>query len=230
MKNYAISTKITGLCAVFSLIAVFVLRGIFKNSDDKFWENFALAIFGSSILAAITSGISYLTEKRRTMERFYCSTYHLLKILKQYSTEWDDLTKIDFIMNYDDIDKEPWGEEYGDIYFIFSHKKRMKYIYDSIYLPITLLNSRLSEEDIQSVFRAFRGKSSVETLNLGKVISEFETIITTKANDVKKIVNRKVLTQSPRIVSSIKKELNGRYYDLMYSKNTQKVDDEQSKK
>lgn len=229
MKNYAISTIITGLCAIFSLVAVFVLRGIFRDCDDKFWENFALAIFGSSFLAAITSGISYRAEKRRTMDRFYCSTYHLLRVLKQYSTEWDDLTKLNFIINYYDIDKEPWGEEYGDIFFMFNHKKRMKYIYDSIYLPITLLDSRLSEEDIQSVFRAYRGKSSVEKFNLEMVISAFETIITTKANDVKKIVAQKVLTQSPRFVSSIKKELNGRYYDLMYSKNTQKgYDEEQS--
>ena len=229
MRNYVFSTKVTSILAFVSLAAVIVIHYFVHDGEVQFWENVMLAIFGSSFLTAITSCIGYHTEKRRTMEAFFCNTNHLLNELRKYGFDWDDSIKIDFIMKYNEIDKEQWGEQFGSIHFMFKYKKKIRYIYQKIYLPLNKLNCLISSDSNQSIYRLYRGGKPISSAELSKVIGEFESRLILKetymCGETKITCNKLILD------NSIRRELNGHYYDLMYSKNTQKGCDvdEQSK-
>ena len=138
--------------------------------------------------------------------------------------------KINFLLEYADSDKIEWDSCLGEIDFLFDFgKKNFKYIYNSIYKPLWELqraiqkhywhfkwykdgtgkNDKVMEEFLKEIepliFDREEMKTPIETDQNGKVI---------KYMTATKVTNR--------IVSSINKDLTGKYYKLMYGKKAEK--------
>ena len=65
MRNYVFSSYITGILTLMAIIIVLYLHYSATIMDSEFWVNICLAIFGSSLLALITSVVGYFSAKRK---------------------------------------------------------------------------------------------------------------------------------------------------------------------
>lgn len=234
MKNYAISILVLGLLSIYSFDAVEFFHFFEWLFDDvtqaQYWVNIFLAIFGSSFLALITSIIGYHTEKRKTMEAFYCTTSRLLKELMKYSADWEDLIKLDYIIKYNDVDKDQWGEQFASIYFVFRNKENTHYIYDKIFSPLDKLNCWVSNEENQKLYRIYIGGGTIPPYKLQYFIDEFEEIVKNKKTYMKE--GTRITSFDDEFCGTVKEELDKRYYKLMYGKSKSKKgceENEQSK-
>ena len=220
MKNYVISTRITALLTVVSLAVAITIHYGCHGSEADFWCNVSLAVFGSGLLTFITSCIGYASEKRRTLEGFSYSTRSLLHIINKYDLNWDLETKIDFFLQYNDVDKSVWDANLGSIYFMFDHgRESFRYIYQKIYEPLLKLNQTIGSHEAH--FRWHKDGSGKNDVVMANFVSEIE------ANFMEKTTNKFTMDDGQelqttsiqnRLVHSLLEELNGRYYNIMYNK------------
>ena len=134
MKNHVISIKATAWLTGLSLAVLLIIHYNCQDREADFWCNICLALFGSGLLTFITSCIGYSTEKGRTLEAFNYSTRSLLHIINKYDLGWDLEKKLDFFLNYADIDKSLWDGQLGAICFLRDpNRKQYTYIYQKIY-------------------------------------------------------------------------------------------------
>jgi len=221
MKNYVIATRVTAILSLISFsIAVIIQYFCCGVAEAEFWCNVCLGVFGSSLLTFITSIIGYFADKRKAMESFLYSTYSLLHIIKQYDINWSLENKIDFYLNYLDIDKSIWDSQFGAIYFMFDYKdKNFKYIFNNIYKPVLDFNQAISEHEYH--FRWHKSGSSSNTAVMKIFISELENLFIKRENsEYSRDSGEKtsVVVIKNQLVNSVLSELNGRYYELMYNK------------
>ena len=101
MKVAKISIYITIPLTVISLITAIAFH--FICSIDEFWSNVLLGVFGSGLLTAITSIITYNNERKRVFEGFYDSVKAIVHELNKYQRDWDLDKKIDFFVMYSGI-------------------------------------------------------------------------------------------------------------------------------
>lgn len=73
MRVYKKLTYVTLIVAIVAFAIALLLHYSTPCADSDFWVNVCLGIFGSAILTAMTSLVSYLYEKRNVMEGF---VYH----------------------------------------------------------------------------------------------------------------------------------------------------------
>ena len=220
MKNYVFATRITAVISLFSLLISIFFHYWFQTPHTDFWGNVLLAIFGSGLVTFITSCIGYRAEKRHTLEGFSYQTRHLLQIINRYDINWNLEKKIDFFLDYSDVDTSVWDSYLGSIYFFYDPKEeKFKYIYQSIYKPIVDLNKKVSEHDTHFTLHK-DGSGKNETVMTG-FIEEIELLIIEKKINKHTLEDGQVIqTESIKniLVSSMLKELNGRYHDIMYGK------------
>ena len=144
MRTYAICSRVTAILTVSSFMLIIILHYLCQGIEIEFWSNIALAIFGSSILAFITSVIGYFAGKRNALERLWFSTKTLLHYINKYELNWDLEKKIEFYLNYIDIDKSLWNANIRTIYFLNDFRRTCRnYIYDYIYSPINKFNQEV---------------------------------------------------------------------------------------
>lgn len=76
MRAYKRLTVICGIMSLFSLIICLLLHYFVPCDESGFWINICLAVFGSALLSALTSLVTYFHEKRSTLEGFvyHCGT------------------------------------------------------------------------------------------------------------------------------------------------------------
>lgn len=220
MRNYAIATKITSLITGLSLIAVLIIHYGFAGNEAEFWCNVLLAVFGSALLSAISSFLGYNYEKRRTLENFSYSTRALLHVLNKYDLKWNDEKKMNFFLSYNDIDKSMWDGLLGDIYFLCDKdREKFKYVYEKIYSPILKVNQKVGGHEFHFIWH--KDGSGKNDAVMHDFIGEIEPLIM----ETKVIEHQSpegemmsMTTTKNKLVHSILEELNGHYYELMYSK------------
>ena len=84
MRVYKQLFKWSMLLAIVTCgISIAVFYGAPGNIGEL-WVNILLAIFGSAALSALTAFISYLHERRKTMESFVYHTRQILFYLNKY--------------------------------------------------------------------------------------------------------------------------------------------------
>ncbi len=220
MRNYVISVKATTVVTALSFIAALITHYVFHGNEAEFWCNVWLAVFGSGFLAAITSYIGYSYEKRRTMENFNYSTRGLLRILNKYDLKWDNEKKIDFFLDYLDVDKTLWDGQLGEICFLCDPKRqKFEYVYEKIYLPILSFNQKIAGHEFH--FRWHKDGSGKNDAVMQEFIGELEMLFMKN-----KIVERETpdgekfsmtIIQNKLVYTTLE-ELNGYYYELMYGK------------
>ena len=226
MRVYAKITWITSIISVASFVGAIISDFMLSGNIAAFTYNILLAIFGSALLSAITSAMSYMYEKRRQMEEFLKCTKSIIHQLKKYDVSWDNEKKIDFFLKFDDIDVSLWDGYLRDISFFFDpHHKKQYYIFENIYLPISTLINKVSS--MERHFRYHKNTLEVNPSEMwdGRQMSMFikeieELFIEEKEHketdsDGHEIVFREV---SNKLVHSILEELNGTYFDMMYGR------------
>ena len=189
-----------------------ILKGLQKNIKN----------ISTHLLTLLTSIIGYGVERRKTFEGFAYKTKEILHVLNKYQVLWGLDEKIAFFLNYHDISKADWDRYYGDFSFIADVQgKNRCYIYTKIYEPILKLNQTINKHVWH--FRWYEdgtGKNKV----VGKFVKEIETQLIEETVEIAGTEMSNVdggitmTTTKNKLVCDIQREINGKYYQLMYGK------------
>ena len=230
MSIYKKTIGLTGLITILSFVVCLVLHYLFMSEEAEFWCNVVLGIFSGALLTLLSSVIGYRVERKRVLENFFYYTNKILKQINQYQMNMTLEEKIDLLLEYADSDKIEWDSCLGEIDFLFDFgKKNYKYIYNSIYKPLWELQVAIQKHYWHfKWYKDGTGKNDkvmeeflkeIEPLILDR--EEMKTPIETDQNG-KAIKYLTATAVTNRIVSSINKELTGKYYKLMYGKKAEK--------
>ena len=230
MSIYKKTIGLTGLITILSFVVCLVLHYLFMPEEAEFWCNVVLGIFSGALLTLLSSVIGYRVERKRVLENFFYYTNKILKQINQYQMNMTLEEKIDLLLEYADSDKIEWDSCLGEIDFLFDFgKKNYKYIYNSIYKPLWELQVAIQKHYWHfKWYKDGTGKNDkvmeeflkeIEPLILDR--EEMKTPIETDQNG-KAIKYLTATAVTNRIVSSINKELTGKYYTLMYGKKAEK--------
>ena len=230
MSIYKKTIGLTGLITILSFVVCLVLHYLFMSEEAEFWCNVVLGIFSGALLTLLSSVIGYRVERKRVLENFFYYTNKILKQINQYQMNMTLEEKINFLLEYADSDKIEWDSCLGEIDFLFDFgKKNFKYIYNSIYKPLWELQVAIQKHYWHfKWYKDGTGKNDkvmeeflkeIEPLILDR--EEMKTPIETDQNG-KAIKYLTATAVTNRIVSSINKELTGKYYTLMYGKKAEK--------
>ena len=219
MKIYKNAIIATSIVTLISFLWSFIFN--FCMQIDLFWCNALLGVFGSSLLTLLTSIIGYKVERRQSFEGFYRTTTEILHVLNKYQVPWDLDKKVDFLLYYHDISKAEWSRYYGGFSFIADfHGKNRCYIYEKICAPILSLNKSIDYYSIN--LRDYIDSSYKNKDAIGTIVKEIESLFieTTFSEINDNCVTKPIAIPFTRnkTVHTIKKELNGEYYKLMYGK------------
>ena len=143
------------------------------------------------------------------------------KYLNKYQVPWDLDKKVDFLLYYHDISKAEWSRYYGGFSFIADfHGKNRCYIYEKICAPILSLNKSIDYYSVNLhdyIDSSYKNKAAI-----GTIVKEIESLFieTTFSEINDNCVTKPIAISFTRnkTVHTIKKELNGEYYKLMYGK------------
>lgn len=216
MTVYKRSFEITLGISVFSFLLAFVMHRMVSLEDLGFWTNVLLGVFGSSLLAAITSLIGYFSEKRKLMEAFFSETIKILGIFCRYQVDLSLEQKIDFYLSWDDYDNGAWDLAFGGMDF-FDNKSR-RYIYNTIYHPIHDILLKFKSHSIH--FRMHKNGTGVNSAVMSDFVAELEEYFIGGSlysfnNDVGLVIENRI---DKAFIEGMFNELNGKYYVLMYGK------------
>lgn len=200
------------LCLVSLFIAIILNYGF----EESFWCNVLLGVFGSSFLTVVTSVIGYKHERRILMEEFYTETLKLINMFNSYQTDLSLEQKIDFFLKLSDYDTTDWDFVVGKMDFF--NKNNWKYIYREIYKPLLDIYNKACSHSWH--FRMHKNGTGRNDAVMQSFINEIEPcFIEKKTNTLQTEEGDFHSTSvSNRIVEKILKELDGRYYELMYGK------------
>lgn len=228
-KLIIISTVIT----VFSFVIAFYLYFYCVYCGKDFWVNILVGIFGGAFLTIITSTVSYSRDKQICLESFSYHTRQLLSYLNKYQENMSIEQKIQFYLDYADLDKTSWDMDYGSIDFLFETIcGGGKYIYDSIYKPILDFNSAVSNRVWH--FRWYLDGSGRNERVINDFLNELQNYlleketqeIPTQVDEQENVISTcKYSYTKPKLTANINQELSGRYYDLMYGRKARKMEE-----
>lgn len=230
MRPYKRLTIICGMISFFSLAICLFLHYFVICDESDFWINVCLAIFGSALLSALTSLVTYFNEKRSTLEGFMYHCKYILHALNKYQDSMSLEEKMKFYLEYHNLDKSVWDADYGNMDF-FAEKitGNRKYIYEKIYLPILKFNQAVNNHVWH--FRWYfdgSGKNEpvmemfVEQLEQHLLYRNEKSIPTDYDETGKPIAFCEVAMLESKLVREISQELDGKYYRIMYGKRRMK--------
>lgn len=226
MRPYKRLTIICGIISLLSLVICLVLHYFVLGEESNFWINVCLAIFGSALLSALTSLVTYFHERRSTLEGFMYHCKNLLRFLNKYQVSMSLEDKMKFYLDYYDLDKSAWDAAYGNMDF-FTEKVigNRKYIYEKLYLPMHRFNQAVSNH-IWHFRWYFDGSGKnipamemfVEQLEQHLLYRDEKSISTDFDETGRTIAFCEATSLESKLVREISKELNGKYYEIMYGK------------
>lgn len=200
------------------LMIVSLILAVFLNQyGHEFYANLLSGIFASGVLTFLVSVIGYLTERKRTLERFYSYAQKAVSNLNQYEYDGDIDQTIEILLQINEFDYLELDNAYADIDFLFFDKKNKEYIYTSIYCPIKEIRSLIAEKayHFKMYRKAINGNRRVMQNFIceidRKIMKREENVIATK--DGKSF---KMETTGNKLVLQLRKELSGKYYEIMY--------------
>lgn len=213
MTIYKKSVYVTAALSVCSLIVAILLNYCIR---EQFWCNVMLGVFGSSLLAAITSLIGYFSERRKSMESFYTESLKLLNRFNKYQTDLNLNQKIDFFLDLAEYDTTDWDSAYGDIDFFINENR--KYIFNHIYKPIQDAYRKSCSHSWH--FRMHKNGTGSNSVVMESFITEIEPAFIEQKRFEYGEESEKVSGQSlkNKLVEDMFSELNGKYYEIMYGK------------
>lgn len=211
MTVYKKSFYVTAVLAICSLL----LAAMFNYGfEELFWSNVMLGVFGSSLLAAITSIIGYFSERKKSMERFYTESLKLLNRFNKYQTDFNLEQQIDFFLDMDEYDITDWDAAYGDMDFFVNENRT--YVFTQIYKPILDVYRTACSHSWH--FRMHKNGTGVNENVMKEFVSQIEPSFIERKTFEHGDEPEKVAGQSirNRLVEDMFTELNGKYYEIMY--------------
>lgn len=226
MRIYKILTVITIIIAVIALAIAILLHYLLPCGETDFWINVLIGIFGSAVLTTLTSIVSYHYERRKILEGFIYHTRQILSYLNKYQENMTLEQKIQFFLDYCDLDYSAWDMDFGDMDFFFEKVcGNRKYIYNRIYKPILDFNSAVANHAWH--FRWHLDGSGKNERVMLSFLAELQDYLLEKTEcDVPAEYDENgnvtaschYSSVQPKLVFNIQKELNGRYYEIVYGK------------
>lgn len=224
MRAYKKYVYFTALVSVVSFVPTILLHYLIPCSESDFWIDVCLGIFSGAILTLITSIISYSHERRRTLESFVYHTCQILNCLNKYQESMSIEQKLNFYLDYIKLDKSAWDMDLGNMDFFFERiTNNRKYIYEKIYKPIIDFNHAVLKHEWH--FRWYLEGSEKNDEVMEKFLFELQDYLIIKTeskfpieyDDNGNVIEYcKCSSSTSKLVADISKELNGRYYDIMY--------------
>ncbi len=213
MKSQKYITIITSIVAVIALS----LAIVYHCCGKEFESNILIGVFSSGFLAMLVSIVEYADKRKDSLEKFYSAAHAALHNVNQYRTDLELEVAIEKVLSICNYDYSDLDMAYGAICFFFRDKETRKYIYDKIYEPILRLRKDLVE--IHHHLSLYKdGVTNNETIvremvnkvtNLIMDIDEFDSGV---AEDT--VIQFRYAKN--RFFEPIEKELNGRYWKIMY--------------
>ena len=200
------------LCIVSLIIAIVLNYGF----EETFWCNVLLGVFGSSFLTMVTSVIGYRHERRIVLEEFYTETLKLINRFNKYQTDFSLDQKIDFYLDLEDYDTTDWDFSVGKMDFF--NKDNWKYIYGEIYKPLLDTYNKACSHSWH--FRMHKNGTGTNEAVMQTFIDEIEPCFIEKKTHTLQTEDGDIHPTSikNKIVDDMLKELDGKYYELMYGK------------
>ena len=215
MRNSKIAIITTSILSIISLIVSIYL----ETKGNKFASGIFVGIFSSSFLTIMLSIINYITERRKVLETFYSNAHRAIGNFNKFDNDGDLERSIDILLMMNQFDYTPLDTAYGDMCFFFKNKSTHNYIYQKIYKPIFDLSNTINEKcwHFEQYRKAINGNKQV----MRHFIDELDSIIMT--HNIKKVTREdgsqfKPMYTRNKVVEDLEKELNGRYYNIMYLK------------
>ncbi len=208
----------TAIFAVIITIISIILAIVFI--ENKLLFSLASGVFGSGVLTIITSAVAYRVEKRKTFEGVFSSVHRILHQLGIYNNDWELDRKVDYLLIYfDSPSKQDLHQYYGSFCFFTYNKKKTSYIYNNICKPIFDF-----DEIIKTVSANLRLHQDGTVKNDNAIRKIIETIEEAFVPMVKEQTPEETQVTIPckKLVDKVREELNGKYYDMMYSKKQQR--------
>lgn len=187
--------------------------------------NVFLGVFGSAILTAMTSLVSYLYEKQNVMKGFFYHTRQLLLYLNKYQDNMSLEQKIRFFLDYSELDKSAWDIDVGNIDFFVYNRKKKNYIYTNIYQPILDFNRAVDKHIV--FFRWHLDGTGKNDAIMQEIVTKLQGHLLEKTErDVPIEFDENgqatkfchCSSTKSKLVNNIQKELKGYYYEIMYGK------------
>lgn len=150
----------------------------------------------------------------------------MLSFLNKFQDNTSLEQKIRFFLDYSELDKSAWDIDFGNIDFFFDNqRKKIKYIYTSIYQPILDFNRAVNNHIWH--FRWHLDGTGKNDAVMQKFVAELQTYLLEKTEqDIPTKYDENGQATSfchcssikPKLVYNIQEELNGYYYEIMYGK------------
>ena len=224
MRTNKFAILLVGPLTLISLIASIVLyvnRQAFESFE--FVANLFSGVFASGLLALILAGIGYFEDRRKTLEKFYTYAQKAVSNFNRYEKSDNIEQTINTILLMNEFDYTELNNAYADISFLIHDKKLHDYIFNSIYAPISELSDLICEKSYHfKLYKKQLAKDRQHTRGEGamkKFIEEIDNAIMSRT--VHEIPNDdgtvfEMLCTENKVVFTLRKELRGKYYDIMY--------------
>ena len=213
MRLNKITVYCSGAVSVISLLIAICCH----LAGSEFAASIFVSLFASAILALVLGIVGYWTSRLSTMEKFYSYALKAAANYNKYNNEDGLEAAIDSVLQMDDFDYLELDNAYGDMSFFFHDKSTRKYIYDTIYSKTLDIRNSIKEKSYH--FKIYRKSVSGNRAVMQKLIDEIDAAIMARSTHVYRNEDGTETTLSScenKLVLDLRKEIGGKYYDLMY--------------
>lgn len=213
MRLNKITVYFSGAISVISLLIAICCR----LASLEFTASVFVSLFASAILALVLGIVGYCTSRRSTLEKFYAYALKAAANYNKFNNEDGLEAAIDSVLQMDDFDYLELDNAYGDMSFFFHDKSTRKYIYDTIYSKTLSIRKLIQEKTYH--FKIYRKSVNGNKAVMQKFLDEIDTAIMVRSTSIHRNEDGTEMTVSScenKLVLDLRKEISGKYYDLMY--------------
>lgn len=209
--------KITVYCSGAISIVTLLIAVCCHLAGSGFVASIFVSLFASAILALSLGIVGYCMSRRNTMEKFYSYALKATANYNKYNNEDGLEAAIDSVLQMDDFDYLELDNAYGDMSFFFHDKSTRKYIYDTIYSKTLDMRNLIKEKSYH--FKIYRRSVNGNKTVMQLFIDEIDAAIMARSTHVYRNEDGTEMTVAScenKLVLDLRKEIGGKYYDLMY--------------
>lgn len=219
MRINKYSIYLTSIVSIFSLFIAIVLN----EKQQDFVANLFAGICTGAILTLMISVLGYQLERKKTLERFYSYARKAAFNYNLFENEGDLERTIDLVLQMNDFDYLELDNAYGDISFLWKDEEKRTYIYDTIYGVTIHMRDLIAKKAFH--FKQYRKQTSRDgdsrkcEAAMHRFVNEIDAEIMLRM--VKTYTDedgeeRTVWYSKNRVSPALLRELNGKYFEIMY--------------
>lgn len=205
-------------CSFVLTIGTLIVSIIFQITDFEYIANIFAGIFASTLLTLLLAIINYNVERTKVLEKFYTYALKAVNNFNSFENEGDIEATIDIVIEMNKFDYTEFDISFGEICFLFNNKRNRQYIYKNIYFPIVELRKLIIEKTFH--FKEYRKATNGNRAVMKIFIDEIDNVIMDRDTNTYTCEGETMVytTVKNKIVEQLRKELDGRYYKILYPK------------